>query len=99
MDALPFGVIQLDAEGRVTRYSAMESEISGRRREEVMGKNFFTEVAPCTNVQEFAGSFRESVSKKRLNRVFPYLFDFQMPPTRVWIRLFTVTVPTRSGSS
>ena len=88
LDELPFGVIQLDGEGKISRYSAMESEISGRQRDEVLGKDFFHEVAPCTNVQEFAGAFREGVASRDLNRVFPYLFDFQMQPTRVWVRMY-----------
>ena len=54
---------------------------------QVIGKNFFTEVAPCTNVQEFAGRCREGVANRELNHVFPYLFDFQMKPTKVWVRL------------
>ncbi|MEM1205596.1 MAG: photoactive yellow protein, partial [Acidobacteriota bacterium] len=54
----------------------------------VIGRNFFTEVAPCTNVQEFAGRFREGVAKGDLNHVFPYIFSFEMDPTQVWVRLF-----------
>jgi photoactive yellow protein len=53
-----------------------------------MGKNFFEQVAPCTNVQEFAGRFFEGVEQRNLNCTFPYLFDFQMRPTRVWIRMY-----------
>jgi photoactive yellow protein len=88
LDELPFGVIRLDAEGRISRYSAMESEISGRERDDVLGKDFFREIAPCTNVREFAGAFREGVANRDLNRVFPYLFDFGMRPTRVWVRMY-----------
>ncbi|MEL7061888.1 MAG: PAS domain-containing protein [Acidobacteriota bacterium] len=88
LDDLPFGAIQLDAEGRVVRYNATEASISGRTKAEVIGRDFFHEVAPCTNVQQFAGRFREGVRAEMLNEVFPYRFDFRMQPTEVWIRLY-----------
>ncbi|MEM8996403.1 MAG: PAS domain-containing protein [Acidobacteriota bacterium] len=88
LDGLPFGAIRLDADGTVVLYNSAESAISGRRKEDVIGRNFFTEVAPCTNVKEFAGRFREGVRREDLNHVFPYLFDFEMAPTEVWIRLY-----------
>ena len=88
LDTLPFGVIQLDEEGKIRMYNLAEGEISGRNPEEVLGKNFFTEVAPCTNVQEFAGRFRQGVKDRNLNCTFPYLFDFRMRPTRVWVRMY-----------
>ena len=88
LDALPFGAIGLDRDGTILQYNAAESEISGRSREAVIGRNFFTEVAPCTNVQEFAGRFREGVQREELNHVFPYVFSFDMAPAKVWIRLY-----------
>ena len=87
-NCLPFGAIQLDDRGKVLRYNRTEGKISGRAPEDVVGKDFFTEVAPCTNVREFAGRFRDGVAKRDLNAVFPYRFDFQMDPTDVWVRLF-----------
>lgn len=87
-DNLPFGAIQLDADGTILRFNATEGRLAGRDPAVVTGKNFFDEVAPCTNVQEFAGAFKEGVEKKNLNKVFPYRFDFQMDPTDVWVRLF-----------
>ena len=88
LDELPFGTIQLDAEGRILKYNRTESSISGRDPERVVGRSFFEEVAPCTNVREFAGLFRDGLAKKDLNVVFPYLFNFKMDPTHVWVRLF-----------
>ena len=63
-DELPFGAIKLDSTGRILAYNAMEESISGRRAEDVLGRDFFTEVAPCTNVQGFAGQFREGVKRR-----------------------------------
>ena len=88
LDRLPFGAIRLDAQGNILAYNRAESALSGRAKESVLGRNFFTEVAPCTNVQSFAGKFREGVAAKRLHAVFPFIFDYEMDPRNVWVTLF-----------
>jgi photoactive yellow protein len=55
LDALPFGAIQLAGDGTIVAYNRSESALSGLAPENVLGKNFFQDVAPCTSVQEFAG--------------------------------------------
>lgn len=88
VDELPFGAIRLDRDGTILSFNQAEAALSGRRAEAVLGRNFFTEVAPCTNVQEFAGQFREGVAKGQLHTVFPYVFDYRMEPRNVWVTLF-----------
>jgi photoactive yellow protein len=88
LDLLPFGAIRLDREGTILSYNRTEAELAGRKKESVLGKNFFTDVAPCANVQEFAGKFREGVEAGSLHTVFPYIFDYQMDPRNVWVTLF-----------
>ncbi|HEX4964833.1 MAG TPA: PAS domain-containing protein [Thermoanaerobaculia bacterium] len=88
LDQLPFGAIRLDREGTILSVNQVEVDLSGRRKENVLGRNFFTQVAPCTNVQEFAGKFREGVETGRLHIVFPYVFDYEMEPRHVWVTLF-----------
>lgn len=85
---LPFGAIRLDREGNVLSFNQYESELTGRHRDRVIGRNFFTEVAPCTNVREFAGRFRAGVALGQLHEVFPYRFDFEMAPRDVTVTLF-----------
>lgn len=88
LDSLPFGAIRLDEAGKVLKYNLTESELTGRKKEKVIGRNFFTEVAPCTNVKSFAGKFREGFAKKDMHEIFPYRFDFQMAPRDVTVTLF-----------
>jgi len=62
VDSLPYGNIVLDPENRVLRYNATEAKYTGYDSELIEGKHFFDEVAPCTNVDIFAGklqTFRE----------------------------------------
>ncbi len=75
-DNLPFGAIKLDKDGVILKYNAYEGRLAGRIPSEVVGKNFFAEVAPCTNVQGFAGRFREGVESGKLYASFPYRFLF-----------------------
>lgn len=88
LNQLPFGAIRLDKDGTVLSYNAAEAKLTGRDPQKVIGRNFFTEVAPCTNVQEFAGRFREGVANKKMHVIFPYRFDFKMAPRDVTVTLF-----------
>lgn len=66
-DALPVGVVALDRGGRVVMFNRHEEQLAGRRRERVLGRHFFTEVAPCMNVRELAGAFEAGVEGGRLD--------------------------------
>ncbi|MEA5446885.1 photoactive yellow protein [Gammaproteobacteria bacterium AB-CW1] len=87
LDDLAFGAIQLDKNGNILHYNSTEGEITGRNPEEVKGKNFFRDVAPCTDRPEFAGKFREGVAKGELNTLFEYVFDYKMQPTKVKVHM------------
>lgn len=85
LDALPFGVIILDERGTVLAYNKAESDLSGRNRTEVVGRNFFTDVAPCTSVQAFQGGFREFCRGDEPSRTFRFTFHFPTGPIPVQI--------------
>ncbi len=87
IDALPFGVIKVDRKGKILLYNATEGLISGRDPARVVGRNFFREIAPCTNRAEFLGRFVEGLKTGKLDTRFKYLFDFRMNPTIVSVHL------------
>ncbi|MEA2465524.1 MAG: hypothetical protein QOJ98_3271 [Acidobacteriota bacterium] len=88
LDELPFGAIRLDKDGKVLSYNTTESKLTGRDPKRVIGRNFFRDVAPCTNVQGFAGRFRDGVAQGDMHVIFPYRFDFEMAPRDVTVTLF-----------
>lgn len=88
LDELPFGAIQLDAQGKILSFNAHEARLTGRDPGKVIGRNFFTEVAPCTNVQQFHGRFVAGIARQQLHESFPYRFDFKMAPRDVTVTLF-----------
>jgi photoactive yellow protein len=88
LDALPYGAIQLDVQGTVLKYNAYEEQLAGMTRQSVVGKNFFKEVAPCTDVKEFYGRFKEGASAGKLHCKFRYRFAFRQRPRDVTVTLF-----------
>jgi photoactive yellow protein len=87
IDRLAFGAIQLNAAGLVLGYNATESTITGRRKDAVIGRNFFNEIAPCCNKPAFRGVFDAGVKAGNLNAMFDYTFDYKMNPTRVKVHM------------
>ncbi len=87
IDELAFGAIQLDSAGKILSFNQTESNITGRRKEAVIGRNFFEEVAPCCNKPKFRGVFDAGVKAGSLNAIFDYTFDYIMKPTRVKIHM------------
>jgi photoactive yellow protein len=84
---LAFGAIQLDASGKILQYNAMEGSITGRDPKSVIGKNFFTDVAPCTNTSAFKGVFDAGIKSGNLNTMIEYVFDYNMTPTKVKVHM------------
>ena len=94
LDLLPYGIIVVDEVGTILYYNAREEQIAGRRRAEVLGRNFFSEIAPCTQVQEFYGRFRETMHRAGL--VAAFHFPFPARPREVEI---TLTSFQKDGSN
>lgn len=88
LDALPYGMIQLDAGGRVMRFNAVESRLASLPQSQAIGRAFFTEIAPCTKVQAFYGRFRDGVIRESLDVTFQFHFAFKQRPRDVTVRLF-----------
>jgi photoactive yellow protein len=85
LDGLPYGLITLDARGRVLHYNDTESRLVGLPKERVLGRNFFQDVAPCTRIREFEGRFRELAANPVEVRVqsFDFIFKFARGEQRV----------------
>ncbi len=84
---LPYGGVELDRNGIILFYNQAEADICNRSSSGMAGKNFFREVAPCTNRPEFKGRFDEIASGAKSMAMFDYTFDYNMKPTRVTIQM------------
>jgi photoactive yellow protein len=87
LDSLAFGAIELDRDGNIVRYNAAEAEISSRDQAGMVGRNFFSDVAPCTRGEAFEGRFRNAVKAGRMDIQFTYVLDHKMLPTEVRVRM------------
>jgi len=87
LNNVDFGIIQVDDDGVVHFFNKYESELSGVDPSNAKGKNFFNEVAPCSNNRLFRGRFKEGIRKGELDEQFTYTYTYKMRPTLVEIRL------------
>jgi photoactive yellow protein len=87
LNRLAFGAVEVDRTGKVLKYNATEGAITGRDPKAMIGKNFFTDIAPCTNRPQFKGVFDKGVREDNLNTLFEYVFDHQMKATRVKVHM------------
>jgi photoactive yellow protein len=84
LDALAFGVVGMAADGSVTSYNTAESRLSGLTPANVIGRHFFSAVAPCTNNFMVAHRFENEVA---IDDVIDYVFTLRMHATKVRLRL------------
>lgn len=87
LDSLAFGAIELDCDGKIIRYNAAEADISSRDQADMVGRNFFSDVAPCTRGEAFEGRFRAGVMAGGMDVQFTYVLDHKMTPTEVRVRM------------
>ena len=87
IDRLPFGAMLLDPQGRIMRYSKVESTFSGRDPEEVIGKNFFDDVAPCSKGQIVYHKFFQAIADGSVNLLLDYKFDYGIDHVEVRLHL------------
>jgi photoactive yellow protein len=88
LDTLGFGVIGLDPSGVIRRYNQYESRLARLDRAQVLGRNFFEQVAKCTRVPEFEGRWRTMMETRapRADR-FPFVFDFVFGAQEVEVQM------------
>ena len=87
LNALDFGVVKVDDEGVVQFYNTYESQLAGVAPEQARGRNFFTQVAPCSNSRLFYGRFKQGIAQGNLDSQFLYTFTYKMRPTLVRVIL------------
>jgi photoactive yellow protein len=76
IDRLGFGVIRLDDDGRVLFYSKAEARLSGYGDRPIIGRVFFTEIAPCMDTDEFLGRVRAAQVAGKIDLEFGWFGDF-----------------------
>ena len=87
LDRWPFGVIKLDAAGGVTFHSASEKRLSGFGDRPVLGRDFFTSIAPCMNNPMYRGRIERARQAGGLFVEFSYTGDFADAARELRVRI------------
>lgn len=85
LDDLPYGAIQLNAEGTIVAYNKAEYEMSRVSHRQAIGKNFFTDIAPCADIQEFHGRYDAFLKGERPSEEFRFKYKFDHASVHVLI--------------
>lgn len=94
LDALPLGVVTLDRFGRVVHFNRAEERLAKRTRQRALGRDFFREIAPCMDVRELAGIFRDGIGREPLSVSieFSFAFPFLDGPREVMVHMKSLDV-------
>lgn len=84
---LPFGAVMLDRNGKIVKYNRAEGLIANRTPDEMLGKDFFNEVAPCAKGKRFHGEFLTFHRTGQVNVMFDYKFAYKGANVGVKIHL------------
>jgi photoactive yellow protein len=87
-DECDFGIVEVDDNGLIRLYNRWEQQLAGISLQQAQGRNFFIDVAPCTNNRLFLGRFRQGVQTGSLDVGFNYTFTYKIRPTSVSIHMY-----------
>lgn len=77
IDALHFGTVRLDRDGKVTLFSEAEAQLSGFGTRPRIGLDFFTQIAPCMSSEGFRRLTDTAIVAGTLNVEFTHIGDFE----------------------
>jgi photoactive yellow protein len=73
--AVPFGLFELDAAGKVVRYSPASEQSPTVTAKDVYGRDFFTEVVPARQVRDLQARFHVFMAHGQSTDRFSATFD------------------------
>ena len=92
LDALPYGVVGLGADGAADLYNATEARLAGIAPSTVLGWHYFSETAQCMNNFMVAQRFED---EPEIDDVIDYVLTLRMRPTPVRLRLLKTASASR----
>lgn len=95
---LPFGLLELDTSGAVIRYSPAAEQHADVKAQDVLGRQFFTDLVSNKQVQDFQARFHLFMSHGQSVDRFSTSFDSEEGQIKVQILLARVSEKTANGS-
>jgi photoactive yellow protein len=87
LDALPFGVIRLNAQGEVDYFSRTEAAQSGYRLDRAHGQRFFSAMAPCLGTPALMGRIERAQRAGTLDISLDHIGDFSDAQRAMRVRI------------
>ncbi|HVF51687.1 MAG TPA: hypothetical protein VNA19_16500 [Pyrinomonadaceae bacterium] len=84
---IPFGLLELDAAGNVINYSPAKEQNPTIEKGDIVGRNFFKDVVPVTEVGEFKSRFLAFMAYGDSVQRFTIRFPFERETIKVQIIL------------
>lgn len=88
LDAVPFGVVQVSADGQIISLNQHEAEQCGWTRERAIGSDYFRDVCPGACVAEITDRFVAGFMRRELDEVFRVTFLHHDLPRSALIHMF-----------
>jgi photoactive yellow protein len=95
---LPFGLLELDKSGAVIRYSPASEQNSDVKAQDVLGRQFFTEVISNKQVKDFQARFNLFMAHGQSVDRFSASFDSEEGQIKVQILLAKISEKVAQGS-
>lgn len=80
-----YGVVRMDRSGNIKAYNSYNSDLAADDNKAVIGQNFFTQVAPCTN--NFMVAEKYNKVETELDETLDYILTYRVKPAQVTLRL------------
>lgn len=84
---LPFGAVMLDRFGKILIYNKAEGLITNRNADDMIGKDFFNDAAPCAKGKRFHGEFLKFQRSGQIDVMFDFTFAYKGADVAVKIHL------------
>lgn len=95
--ALPFGLLELDAAGTVIRYSPAAELNPLLQPQDILGRNFFTEMAMCEQVNEVKSRFLAFMAFGDTVQKFNIICPVEEKNIKIQIMLARITERVEQG--
>lgn len=87
LNKLPFGLLELDAYGTVVRYSPASEQSPKVKSDDILGRNFFTEVMPAAEIKNHQDRFHLFMAQGQTVDKFSTTFSSEEGQIKVQIML------------
>lgn len=88
LDAVPFGVVQVNAEGQIVALNQQEAEQCGWSREKAVGSDYFGDVCPGACITEIVDRFVTGFVRRELDDEFRVTFLHDDLPRSVRMHMY-----------